>query len=83
MMYLLALLFPPIALLMSGKIFQAIFNLLLIVFSIVIFVFTLGLGSFISFPLYIASIIHAVIVIHGVQNDKKIEDAVRRANIPE
>ncbi len=79
MMYLLALLLPPIALLLSGKIFQAILNLILIILSIIIFVATLSLGSFISFPLYIISIIHAVLVVHGVRNDRKIEEAVSKA----
>ncbi len=80
MMYLLAIILPPLALLMTGKIFQAIFNLILIVLAIFIFVGTLGFGSFLSFPLYIASIIHAVFVIHGARTDQKIEAAVRRAN---
>ena len=79
MMYLLALILPPVALLLSGKIFQAIFNFILIIISIVIFVGTLSLGSFISFPLYIISIIHAVLVVHGVRSDRKIEEAVSKA----
>ena len=79
MMYLLAIILPPVALLITGKVFQAIFNLVLIVISIVIFVGTLGFGSFLSFPLYIASIIHAVFVVHGARTDEKIEAAVRRA----
>ena len=78
-MYLLALILPPVALLLSGKIFQAIFNFILIIISIVIFVGTLSLGSFISFPLYIISIIHAVLVVHGVRSDRKIEEAVSKA----
>ena len=79
-MYILAILLPPIALLLSGKIFQAIINLILIFLSIVIFVVTLSFGSFISFPLYIISIIHAVFVVHGARIDRKIDDAVSRSN---
>ena len=80
MMYLLAIILPPVALLMTGKIFQAIFNLVLIVVAIIIFVVTVGFGSFLSFPLYIISIIHAVFVVHGDRTDQKIEAAVKRAN---
>ena len=80
MMYILAIILPPIALLLSGKIFQAIINLILILLSIVIFVVTLSFGSFISFLLYIISIIHAVFVVHGARIDRKIDDAVSRSN---
>lgn len=83
MMYILAIILPPLALLMTGKIFQAIFNLIMIVLSIIIFVFTLGFGSFFSFPLYIIAIIHAVFVVHGSKTDSKIEAAVKRANTPQ
>jgi hypothetical protein len=65
---------------MTGKIFQAIFNLIMIVLAIIIFVGTLGFGSFFSFPLYIIAIIHAVFVVHGVRTDQRIEAAVERAN---
>ncbi|MCZ6819066.1 MAG: YqaE/Pmp3 family membrane protein [Calditrichaeota bacterium] len=79
MIYILAIILPPVALLISGKIFQAILNLILIAVAIVIFVFTFGIGSFLSHPLWIISIIHAVFVVHGVRTDRKLETAVKRA----
>ena len=44
-MYILAMILPPIALLLSGNIFQAIINLIIILLSIVIFVVTLSLAA--------------------------------------
>ncbi len=79
MMYILAIILPPVALLVSGKIIQAIINLVLILLSLTIFVGTLSIGSFISFPLYIISIIHALFAVHGARTDQKIEAAVERA----
>ncbi|MBT3990958.1 MAG: YqaE/Pmp3 family membrane protein [Rhodospirillaceae bacterium] len=79
MMYILAIILPPVALLMSGKIIQAIINLVLILLSVTIFVGTLSIGSFISFPLYIISIIHALFAVHGNRTDSKIEAAVDKA----
>jgi hypothetical protein len=79
MMYILAILLPPVALLLTGKLFQAIFNVGLIAISIIIFVGTFGFGSPLSFPLYIIAIIHAVFVVHGARTDDKIEAAVEKA----
>jgi len=79
MMYILAIILPPLALLLSGKVIQAIINLVLILLSVTIFVGTLSIGSFISFPLYIISIIHALIAVHGARTDNKIEAAVDKA----
>ena len=76
---ILAIILPPVALLMSGKIIQAIINLVLILLSLTIFVGTLTIGSFISFPLYIISIIHALIAVYNARTDSKIEEAVAKA----
>ena len=63
MMYLLAIIIPPLALLLSGRLFHAIFNAILWGLSIVIFVFTLGIASFISSPLWIIAVVHAVYLV--------------------
>ncbi|GEM_PF-2192038 len=73
---------------MVGKPIQAIFNLIIFVLSGLIFVGTLGFGSFLSFPLWIVAVIHALLVVHGHNSDKKIEkiaDAVaqRGGDAPE
>ncbi len=73
MLYIIGIILPPIALFMTGKVVQAIFNLIIFVLSILIFIGTLGFGSFLSFPLWIVAVIHALFVVHGHNSDKKIE----------
>ena len=41
MIYLVAIFLPPLALLIHGKIFQAIFNLLICLFAFVSFIFAI------------------------------------------
>ena len=72
MIYILAIIIPPLALLIEGKIFQAIINA---VFWIVGIIFVL-FGGFI---LWAITIVHAVIVVHGSRSDartQKIVDAI-------
>ncbi len=73
MLYILGIILPPIALFVVGKPIQAIFNLIIFVLSGLIFIGTLGFGSFLSFPLWIVAVIHALFVVHGHNSDKKIE----------
>lgn len=77
MIYLLAILLPPLALLLNGQPFHAIFNLVLIV---ICFVF----GWFIPF-LFLAPSAHAVIAILTERNNRKhreIVDAIRQHGAP-
>jgi len=72
MIYILAIFIPPAALMIEGKIFQAVINA---VFWILGFVF-LFFGGFI---LWAITVLHAVIVIHGARSDantQKIVDAI-------
>ena len=82
MIYLVAILIPPLALLLYGKIFQAIFNFLLLVFGVltipfaILPVFTLGL------PLIIWGIcvVHAIMAVNSAKQDartREIADAMR------
>ena len=80
MLYLVSIIVPPLAILLSGKPFQAVFNLLLLILTLLILVGTLGLGSGISFVLWVIAILHAVFVVHGRNQDRrdqKIIDAVK------
>ncbi len=72
MIYILAIVLPPIALFVAGKPIQGIINAILFILSIVLFVFTLGFGSFLSFPLWVVSVVHALFVVHGYRTDQKI-----------
>lgn len=73
MLYILAILLPPLAVLFTGKIFQFIFNLILAAVGIVLAIFTLGTFGLI----YILAIIHAIIVVHSYRQDKRDERLVR------
>jgi hypothetical protein len=78
-MYVLALILPPVSLFLIGKIFQAIFNLILFALSIVIFVGTFSFGSFISFPLWVISVVHALFVVHNHRTDTRMKEIARDA----
>jgi hypothetical protein len=79
MMYLVALILPPVALFATGKVIQAVLNLLIWLFAIVILVFSLGLGAGISFVLWLVVAVHAVFSVHASKADartQKVIDAV-------
>ena len=61
------------ALLLSGRLFHAIISAILWGLSIVISVFSLGIGSFISGPIWIIAVVHAVYLVHK----ERAEDRVR------
>ena len=71
MLYLVALVLPPLALLLVGAWFQAILNLVLFLLSIIIFVGTLTLGSGLSFPLWIIAIAWAIVVVYRAKDEAR------------
>ena len=74
MHYFLALILPPVAILMAGKLFQAVFNGILFVVGLIFFLFG---GGFLS----LLCIIHAFFVVHGHKQDKRqkeIVDAIKQ-----
>lgn len=73
MLYILAILLPPVAILFTGKIFQAIFNAVIAAIGIILFVVSLGaLGA-----IYIIAIIHAIIAVHDYRSTKRDERLVK------
>lgn len=79
MLYLVAIIIPPLAILLSGKPFQAIFNFVLLILGILIFLGSLGLANGITFVIWIACIAHAMLTVHGrnqAARDRKLADAV-------
>ena len=79
MMYLLAIFCSPLALLLTGKPFQALFNLILYVLSIVCWI-TIVLHS-VGLFLWAIGFIHAALAIHGAHEDRRarlIADAIER-----
>jgi hypothetical protein len=80
MIYLIAIVVPPLALLLKGKIFQAIINGMVWGFSLILFIFSLGFLSFATFPLWVITVIWAVIGVKGANDDErtqKIVDAIK------
>ncbi|MBL4801700.1 MAG: hypothetical protein JKY45_07375 [Emcibacter sp.] len=74
MIYIVAIIIPPLALLIQGKIFQALINAVFWLLGIIFVLF----GGFIVWAI---SIVHAVIVVYGAQSDartQKIVDAINR-----
>ena len=77
MIYILAVLLPPLGLLFNGQPFSALLNVVLIVFCLVF-----GL----VFPvLFLVPSIHAVIAVHMKREDRKhreMIDAIERHGVP-
>ncbi len=73
MLYLIALLFPFVSILLCGKPFQAIFNFILFVLGLVLFTITLGATSILN----IICIVHAFFVIHSRNQDKRTERIIQ------
>ncbi len=71
MIYLIALILPPLALLLYGKIFQAIFNLLIYIFAWVVFVFSLFLGGSPGFVLWLIAALHAILVVNEAKKNAR------------
>lgn len=63
--YLIALLFPPLAILMKGRVFQAFLNLLMCVVSVSLMLFGIG------FLIHIAPIVHAFAVVSKANADRR------------
>ena len=80
MIYLIAILIPPLALLFKGKIFQAIFNGILWAISAILFVVSLGILGGLTFPVWIVTIIWALLSVKSANDQERhqeIVDAIR------
>ncbi|UGA46262.1 hypothetical protein HU230_0009575 [Bradyrhizobium quebecense] len=78
MIYVLAVLLPPIGLLLNGQPFSAIFNLVLIAFCAIF-------GLFFHVLLLVPSA-HAVIAVHMKREDRRhreVVEAIRRHGPPQ
>jgi hypothetical protein len=82
MIYLIAIFLPPLALLIYGKIFQAIFNALICLFAFVSFVF--AILPFITLTLFLVisgiAVLHAVLAVNAAKQDaraREVADAMR------
>lgn len=79
MLYLVAIIIPPLAVMLCGKPFQAIFNLLLLIVGVVIFILTLGLANGITFVIWVGCIVHAMFTVNGSKQtarDRALADSI-------
>ena len=79
MMYLLALILPPIALFAVGKPVQGILNLIIGLLAVVILVFSLGIASGISFVLWLIVAAHAIFAVHLSKADARTQKIIDAA----
>jgi hypothetical protein len=76
MIYLVALILPPLALLLYGKIFQAIFNLMIYILAWVAFFVTLLFGGSVGFVLWLVAALHAILVINEAKKNARAATAL-------
>jgi hypothetical protein len=69
--YLLALFVPPLAVLLAGKPFQALVNVVFYGVAIVLLVMTFMFGGLLGWPFWLLAAVHAVLVVHGHHADER------------
>jgi len=71
MIYLVALVLPPLALLLYGKVFQAIINLIVYILAWVVFIFSLFLGGSPGFVLWLIAALHAILAVNDAKKSAR------------
>ena len=80
MIYLVAIVLPPLALLIYGKIFQAIFNFIICVLAIVLGIIFILLPGAPFVVLWGIAVLHAVLAVNSAKQDaraREIADSMR------
>lgn len=82
MIYLVAIFIPPLALLVYGKIFQAIFNLLIWLLAIITLPFAILpiITTGLSMMIWGIAVVHAVLAVNSAKQDaraRQVSDAMR------
>ncbi|MBA4096141.1 MAG: YqaE/Pmp3 family membrane protein [Rhodospirillum sp.] len=80
MIYLVAIFLPPLALLIYGKIFQAIFNFIICVLAIVLGILFIVLPGAPFVILWGIAVLHAVLAVNSAKQDaraREVADAMR------
>lgn len=83
MIYLVAIFLPPLALLIYGKIFQAIVNFLICVIAIVVAFFFLFIAGAPGWFIWGIAVVHAILAVNSAKEDQRAEmiaDAMRSKN---
>lgn len=76
MIYLVALVLPPLALLLYGKVFQAVLNFVIYIFAWIVFIFSLFLGGSPGFVLWLVAAVHAILVVNDVKKNARLDAAL-------
>jgi hypothetical protein len=82
MIYLVAIFIPWLALLLMGRVFQAIVNFALWVFAILILVLSLGLAHALSAMIWLVCVVHAILTVNAARQDRRnraLIDAIERS----
>jgi len=74
MIYLVAIFLPPLALLIYGKIFQAIFNFIICVLAIVLGILFIVLPGAPFVILWGIAVLHAVLAVNSAKQDARARD---------
>ncbi|HJT11462.1 MAG TPA: hypothetical protein VJ790_02520 [Dongiaceae bacterium] len=74
MIYLVAIFLPPLALLLYGKIFQAIFNFLLCVLAVVLGIIFIVLPGAPFVILWGIAVVHAILAVNSAKQDARARD---------
>ena len=74
MIYLVAIVLPPLALLIYGKIFQAILNFLICVLAIVLGIIFILLPGAPFVILWGIAVVHAVLAVNSAKQDARARD---------
>jgi hypothetical protein len=74
MIYLVAIFLPPLALLLYGKIFQAIFNFIICVLAIVLGLIFIVLPGAPFVILWGIAVLHAVLAVNSAKQDARARD---------
>ena len=74
MIYLVAIFLPPLALLLYGKIFQAVFNFILCVLAIVLGILFIVLPGAPFVILWGIAVLHAVLAVNSAKQDARARD---------
>ncbi|NJO36202.1 MAG: YqaE/Pmp3 family membrane protein [Rhodospirillales bacterium] len=80
MIYLVAIFLPPLALLLYGKIFQALFNFIICVLAIVLGILFIVLPGAPFVILWGIAVLHAVLAVNSAKQDaraREVADAMR------
>lgn len=77
MIYLVAIILPWLALLLTGHVFQAIFSFILWLVAVVLWIVTLTLATPITAVIWLVLVAHAVLVINNDRENRRAQAMIK------